>query len=203
MLDDDLFLNDATELTKTVEALTTSATEESPQTASSVTATIPRIDVFAEFRSPFDGAIYGCAYPWVIHGMDILDYYRTPDGWLLFLERDRGPFVVRMRCEDFNREKSVTKNGLTMSWFSDINGPTFRRVRDVIFDSIARGESPLHSLLLAGHLKEPFATTLATMLPGVLAHQLTRVGDTMFPNVGGILDAMKVRRTIYGSRHHS
>lgn len=203
MLDDDIFQIDADELAKTVEALTSSATEELPKTDSSVTATLPRIDVFAEFRSPFDGAIYGCAYPWAIHGMDILDYYRTPDGWLIFLERDRGPFVVRMRHENFNREPSVTKNGATQSWFSDADGPTFRRVRDLIFDAIARGESPLHTLVLAGHLKEPFATTLATPLPGVLAHQLTRVGDAMFPNVAGILDAMKVRRTIYGSRHHA
>lgn len=203
MLDDDMFQIDADELAKTVDTLTASAAEELPQTASSVMRDLPRIDVFAEFRSPFDGAIYRCAYPWVIHGMDILDYYRTQDGWLHFLERDRGPFVVRLRHENFNREPSVTKNGVTQSWFSDAAGPTFRRVRDLIFDAIARGESPLHTLLLAGHLQEPFATTLQAPLPGVLAHQMTRVGDTMFPNSGGILDAMKVRRTIYGSRRHA
>lgn len=190
MLDDELLDVD---LDAVIEAIRST----NPQPTTLPIEDLPRIDVFSTHRSPFDGAIYGCAYPWSFPGADIIDYYRTEGGWLIFLERTRASLVVRLRHENQLTEPSITKQGVTLTWWRD--RANFQRIQDLILLATAEGRSPLYDLVLANKLPDFLANPLRERLPAPLDTSFTVTGDVLFPARQEILQHL-VQKTIYTRR---
>lgn len=141
---------------------------------------IPRIDIFHGCRAPEDGSILGIEFPWAAPGVRIVDYYRSPAGWLLYLEADAHTLTIRLRHEDTRIEPTHSKLGITRTWRAGRRGP-FDRLRRIVSTAVSEDRSALYDLLLARTLPDLFASPLRERLPAPLDLSLTVMGDTAFP----------------------
>ncbi|KFB76380.1 MULTISPECIES: hypothetical protein [Candidatus Accumulibacter] len=150
---------------------------------------LPRIDAFHGCRAPEDGCILGVEFPWAAPGVCIVDYYRSPAGWLVFLETGANSLTIRLRHEDTGIEPTHSKLGITRTWRAGRRGP-FDYLRRIIFSAVNEDRSPLYDLMLARALPDLFAAPLRQRLPTPLDLSLTVMGDTAYPARDEILSTL-------------